>query len=88
MMITIYTTPACPFCHAAKDLLHSKGVSFREIDVSDDAEFDALIRRTGWKTVPQIFIGDRMIGGFRELSKLESEGNLDKLLAQPQPRTV
>lgn len=80
-MIIIYTTPACPYCNAAKELLRRKGVSFREIDVSDDAEMDALIRRTGWKTVPQIFIGDQMVGGYRELSKLDGEGKLDQLLS-------
>lgn len=80
-MVVLYTTPACPYCNAAKELLHRKKVSFREIDVSDDAKLDALIRRTGWKTVPQIFIGDRMIGGYRELTTLESEGKLDRLLS-------
>lgn len=81
-MVTLYTTSACPYCHAAKALLDRKGIEFREIDVSDDAEFDALIRRTGWKTVPQIFIGEEMIGGFRELMEFESNGKLDSLLAK------
>ncbi len=80
MMVTVYTTPICPYCIAAKELLRRKGIDFREIDVSDDAEFDALIRRTGWKTVPQIFIGNRMIGGYQELSNLEKEGVLEKIL--------
>jgi len=79
-MVIVYTTSTCPYCNAAKELLRRKGVTFREIDVSDDAEFGALIRRTGWKTVPQIFIGDRMIGGYRELSNLEAEGKLDALV--------
>lgn len=79
-MITIYTTPSCPYCLAAKELLKRKGIDFREIDVSDDAEFDVLFRRTGWKTVPQIFIGEEMIGGFQELVRLDSEGKLDSLL--------
>lgn len=79
-MVTLYTTSACPYCHAAKALLDQKGIAFREIDVSDDAEFDALIRRTGWKTVPQIFIDEKMIGGFRELVELEGEGKLDQKL--------
>lgn len=78
-MVIVYTTSACPYCHAAKELLRRKGVTFREIDVSDDAEFDALIKRTGWKTVPQIFVGDRMIGGYRELTQLDSEGKLDEM---------
>jgi glutaredoxin 3 len=79
-VITIYTTSNCPFCHAAKDLLKNKGVSFKEIDVSDDDDFDALVERTGWKTVPQIFIGNEMIGGYRELTGLDREGKLDALL--------
>ena len=60
--------------------MNGKGIPFREIDVSDDTEFDALVKRTGWKTVPQIFIGEKMIGGYRELTTLESEGKLEKLL--------
>lgn len=79
-MITIYTTHYCPYCHAAKGLLQSKGVKFCEIDVSEEDDFDDLVKKTGWKTVPQIFVGEKMIGGFQELSKLNSEGKLDELL--------
>lgn len=78
--VTVYVTRYCPYCRAAKDLLRSKKAGFREIDVSDDEEFDALVRRTGWKTVPQIFIGDKMIGGFDELASLDREGKLDGIL--------
>jgi glutaredoxin 3 len=81
MDITVYTTRFCPYCRAAKDLLRSKKASFREIDVSDDDEFDALVRRTGFKTVPQIFIGEKMIGGFNELAALDREGKLDGMLS-------
>lgn len=80
MDVKIYTTNDCPFCHAAKNLLKGKGVRFEEIDVSDEEDFDALVERTGWQTVPQIFIGGQMIGGYRELSKLDQEGKLDGLL--------
>lgn len=80
-MITVYTTRSCPYCRSAKDLLRSKKVAFKEIDVSDDDEFDALVKRTGFKTVPQIFIGEKMIGGFNELAALDREGKLDALLA-------
>jgi glutaredoxin 3 len=83
-MVIVYTTSTCPYCNAAKDLLRRKGVAFREIDVSDDAEFDALIKRTGWKTVPQVFIGEKMIGGYRELTQLEANGKLDGLLREDQ----
>lgn len=78
--VTVYTTRSCPYCHAAKDLLRSKKAAFKEIDVSDDDDFDALEKRTGWKTVPQIFIGDQMIGGFNELATLDREGKLDGML--------
>lgn len=81
-MVTLYTTQTCPYCHAAKELLRQKRIEFREIDVTDDSEFDALIRRTGWKTVPQIFIGEKMIGGYRELTRMEAEGKLMTLLEE------
>lgn len=79
--VTVYTTRYCPYCNAAKDLLRSKKAEFHEIDVSDDDEFDALVERTGWKTVPQIFIENEMIGGFNELAALDREGKLDEKLA-------
>jgi glutaredoxin 3 len=75
-MITLYTTPDCPYCVAAKRLLKQKNLPFEEVDVSEDKDFDALVEKTGWKTVPQIFIDDKMIGGFRELTELDSEGKL------------
>ncbi len=80
MMILLYTTNDCPYCHAAKDLLKSKGSDFDEVDVSEDADFEALVKRTGWKTVPQIFIGDTFIGGFRELADLDRNGSLDEMI--------
>ncbi len=76
--VKIYTTATCPFCNAAKDLLKSRGYAYEEIDVSDDDDFDALIKKTGWKTVPQIFFGEKLIGGFRELTMLDREGKLKK----------
>ena len=76
--ITIYTTSYCPHCHGAKSLLKSKKIPFKEIDVTDEKKFGALIKKTGWKTVPQIFINNKLIGGFRELQELEKNGELDK----------
>jgi len=80
MSVTIYTTNNCPYCHAAKNLLKGKGVKFEEIDVSDDEEFDKLVDRTGFQTVPQIFVNEKLIGGYRELTNLDSEGKLDEIL--------
>ncbi|MBM4195735.1 MAG: glutaredoxin 3 [Gammaproteobacteria bacterium] len=79
--IVMYTTPICPYCVAAKSLLKQKGASWREIDITKDAaERDSMMARTGRRTVPQIFVGDRHIGGFDELAALDRDGGLDSLL--------
>lgn len=80
--ITIYTTPYCGFCHAAKALLKKKGVEFQEIDVSDDPEERRKMRERadGRYTVPQIFIGESYLGDCNGLYDLERLGKLDPLL--------
>jgi len=79
--IEVYTKDYCPYCDRAKDLLKRKGASFEEIHLEDKPEeFDALKKRTGMMTVPQIFINDQLVGGFQELATLEREGKLDPLL--------
>lgn len=80
--ITIYTTRFCPYCHAAKDLLRKKQADFTEIDVSGNREErDAMrLRSSGRNTVPQIFIGERHIGGCDDLYGLDRSGKLDELL--------
>lgn len=81
--VTIYTTMMCPYCYRAKALLGKKGVVFKEIDVGMDAELRAEMekRAHGGYTVPQIFIGDKHVGGCDDLYALESAGKLDALLA-------
>ncbi len=81
--VEIYTTPLCGFCHAAKRLLTKKGVEFTEYDVSREPEKrqEMMARANGGYTVPQIFIGDKHIGGCDELFDLEQDGKLDPLLA-------
>lgn len=82
--VTVYTTPICPYCVRAKALLNRKGIPFTEVDVSQDHERRAwLIETTGKRTVPQIFIGDRPVGGSDDLHELDRRGELDILLAQP-----
>lgn len=80
--VELYTTPICGFCHAAKRLLTSKGVSFSEIDVMADPSRRAemMQRANGGRTVPQIFIGDTHVGGNDDLQALERAGKLDALL--------
>ena len=80
--VTIYTTPFCGFCHAAKRLLSTKGVAFEEIDVSRDPDLkQEMMTRAGRHTVPQIWVGETHVGGFDELNALERGGKLDPLLA-------
>jgi glutaredoxin 3 len=79
--VRIYTTPFCPYCARAKSLLARKGVGFEEIDVYMNPEARAeMTARCGGRTVPQIFIGERYIGGCDELHALDEAGELDPLL--------
>ena len=79
--ITIYTTPACPYCHAAKALLREKGVAFEEIDVQDASRRQQMMQRAnGRRTVPQIFIGATHVGGCDDLHALDRAGKLDPML--------
>jgi len=80
--VTIYTGPICNFCSAAKHLLSKKKISYEEIDIgSDDKKREEMLKKSnGVKTVPQIFIGEKHIGGYVELKALENKGELDTLL--------
>lgn len=79
-LVKVYTTSYCPFCTAAKNFLKAKGIDFEEISVTNKPEIKQwLVKETGQKTVPQIFIDNRSIGGFTELSELDSKGELDHL---------
>ena len=79
--ITVYSTGWCPYCERARALLERKGLPFREIKVDEDpVERQAMLARSGGRrTVPQIFIGERHVGGFDELYALEKAGKLDEL---------
>ncbi len=81
--VEIYTTPLCGYCHAAKRLLNTKGISFSEIDLSRQPERRPEMnqRSSGRTTVPQIFIGATHVGGCDDLFRLDRDGKLDALLA-------
>jgi glutaredoxin 3 len=81
--ITIYTKAWCPYCQAAKELLDQKGVAFTEFEVTKEPSRrqEMLAKSGGRSTVPQIFIGDRHVGGCDDLYALDSRGELDRLLA-------
>jgi glutaredoxin 3 len=79
--ITVYTKAACPYCVRAKALLARKGVAFEEIPVEgDEALRTWLVERSGQRTVPQVFAGERPLGGFSDLDALDREGKLDPIL--------
>lgn len=78
--VRIYTTAYCPYCHAAKALLTQEGIAFEEIDASDPALRRELVALTGRRTVPQIFFGEKAIGGFNELNQLKKTGTLRREL--------
>ena len=81
--IKIYTTPICPYCVRAKALLNKKGASFEEIDVlMDRGAREEMERKSGRRSVPQIFIGEVHVGGSDDLHALEREGSLDPLLSK------
>ena len=81
--VTIYTKPYCPYCLRAVDLLDKKGVAYTEVEAAFDPDKrQEMIRRAGGRaTFPQIFIGERHIGGCDEMMALERAGELDPLLA-------
>ena len=83
MAILLYTTQYCGYCRAAKNLLRAKGLEFREIDVGlDPSKRAEMVERAGGlRTVPQIFIHGRHVGGYDELAALEREGKLNDWLA-------
>ena len=79
--VVIYTTQVCPYCNAAKALFQKKGVAYSEIDVSGDVAKRAwLVEASGQRTVPQIFIDGRHVGGSDDLHALDRKGELDALL--------
>lgn len=80
--VTLYVTGWCPYCARARQLLARKGAAVEEIDIDAQPEQRAVMMgRSGRRTVPQIFIGDRHIGGCDDLHALDAAGGLDPLLA-------
>ena len=79
--VTVYTSNWCPYCQRAKGLLTQKKVVFNEINVEDDVKVrEEMIARSNRNTVPQIFIGDKHVGGCDDLFELDRSGELDRLI--------
>lgn len=80
-VVTVYVSDWCPYCQRAKSLLQQKQVLFNEINVEEDEKSrEEMLARSKRRTVPQIFIGDRHIGGCDELYALNRSGELDRLI--------
>ena len=80
-VVTLYVSDWCPYCERAKGLLTQKNVVFDEINVEDQPKSrEEMIVRSKRRTVPQIFIGDKHIGGFDDLFELDRSGELDRLI--------
>ncbi len=79
--VTVYTMESCPYCLRAKELLKKRNVPFQEkqLSMDDDAAWDQLFKKTGMKTMPQILHGEKLIGGFQELSELDRKDQLESL---------
>ena len=79
--VTVYTKQNCPYCVRAKHLLAKKGVPFEEISVEGKDDLRVwLMEANGQRTVPQIFAGERSLGGYTDLAALDAEGRLDPIL--------
>lgn len=76
--ITVYTTPVCGYCQAAKTLLKKRGYTFSEVNLATDPELRSKLsdENGGYRTVPMIFVGKEFIGGFNELAALDKAGTL------------
>jgi glutaredoxin 3 len=80
-VVTVYVSDWCPYCERAKGLLSQKNVVFSEINVEDEPKFrEEMMARSKRRTVPQIFIGDKHIGGCDDLFELDRSGELDRLI--------
>jgi glutaredoxin 3 len=79
--VTVYTKDHCPYCVRAKALLKRKGIAFEEIDAEGRDDLRTwLVETTGQMTLPQIFAGDRSLGGYSDLAALDARGELDPIL--------
>jgi glutaredoxin 3 len=79
--VTLYMSDWCPYCRRAAALLNDKHVAFEEINVEDQPAFrEEMIARSNRRTVPQIFIGDKHVGGCDDLFELDRSGELDRLI--------
>lgn len=86
--ITVYTRQLCGFCGAAKQLLTSQNYKYQEVSLDDEPELmEQVMQKSGQRTMPQIFVGDHSVGGFRELYKLINDDEFDSLVKNEMSST-
>ena len=79
--IKLYKKDPCPYCDRAKTFLDNKGFKYEVVDLTNKMdELESLKQKTGWKTVPMIFINDNLVGGYTDLKTLEDDGKLDSMV--------
>jgi glutaredoxin 3 len=84
--IIVYTTDYCPYCVQAKQLLKRKSAAYTEVNIEHRPELRTfLIQASGQRTVPQVFINGKSIGGFSDMAALDKKGELDRMLKEPPP---
>lgn len=82
-MVTVYSKEYCPYCVKAKALLNSLNIPFEEVDITNTPEkIEELSAKSGFRTVPQIFVGDKCLGGFTDIEKLNNEGKLISITSE------
>lgn len=87
--VVVYSTDYCPYCTRAKALLAKKSVAFTEVNVETRPELRTwLVKASGQRTVPQIFINNKPIGGYTDMAALDQRGKLDGLLGEPKPQDL
>ncbi len=80
-LVRVYSTDYCPYCDRAKRFLKSENIPFEDLNISDDPEMRMkLVKLTGMRTVPQIFVGEKSIGGYDDMMALENAGTFRELL--------
>ena len=81
--VTVYTSSSCGYCMRALNLLQRRGIEYTEISVEDSPGLrDELVARSGRRSLPQIYLGERYLGGAEELAAMDRSGELDRLLAE------
>lgn len=82
MQLIVYTKPNCHFCHMLTDILDHEFINYKEVDITEDKGAEALLKEHGHKTVPQVYLGTRSLGGYNKVSSMVVNNTLEELLEE------